>query len=306
MTASHGKTGRRGMTLIEVLLALALLALLSVFVVQVVRSVLGLWQTGERRSQGDLAFQATLELFRSDLSALHLGSRGWMILDEEIVVPGGEAEAGWTLPRLRFLAEGIAPDDGPAEPDAPVEVAWYLVPSDPVHSRLSRLMRLARRETPEGTLRDDRFFHQLAAGGEGVLLLDGVAWTSFEGRDRSDRTGSILRVPPGRSDFPVELNLHLERIPASVKRHAPRLDQELTLLGKSLVLRGSPPVERPSFGLLGKEWIRLGGGFPRMRVAQRAERGTRVVAHPAGAALLLPETVEGRFPLPAGGRRIVP
>jgi len=91
MKSPRAGTGRRGMTLIEVLLALALLAILSVFVVQVIRSVLGLWQTAERRSQGALAFQATLELFRSDLSALHLGSRGWMILDEKIVVPGGEA-----------------------------------------------------------------------------------------------------------------------------------------------------------------------------------------------------------------------
>ncbi|MFQ5748407.1 MAG: prepilin-type N-terminal cleavage/methylation domain-containing protein [Planctomycetota bacterium] len=306
MTARRAESGRRGMTLIEVLLALALLAILSVFVVQVVRSVLGLWQTGERRSQGDLAFQATLELFRSDLSALHLGSRGWMILDEEIVVPGGEAEAGWTLPRLRFLAEGSAPDDGSDNPDAPVEIAWFLVPSDPAHSRLSRLMRLARRETPEGSLRDDRFFRRLVARGEGLLLLDGVAWTAFGSRDRLDQTESVLRVSPGRSDFPVELTLHLERIPGSARRHAPLLDQELTPAGRSLVLRGSPPVEMPPFGLLGKEWIRLGGGYPRMRTALRAARGTRVLAHPPGSALLLPEIVEGRFPLPAGGRRIVP
>ncbi|HBF22436.1 MAG TPA: hypothetical protein DDW23_01355, partial [Planctomycetes bacterium] len=38
----------------EVLLALALFAMLALFVAGTVRSVLGIWQQGERRGRGDL------------------------------------------------------------------------------------------------------------------------------------------------------------------------------------------------------------------------------------------------------------
>ena len=52
---------RRGMTLLEVTLALGLLAVLSVFVMQVINSVTDLWSSGERRGRGDLRQDCLLE-----------------------------------------------------------------------------------------------------------------------------------------------------------------------------------------------------------------------------------------------------
>ena len=57
--------GRRGMTLLEVSLALGLLAILSVFVMQVMNSVTDLWSSGERRGRGDLVFAQAVERLRA-------------------------------------------------------------------------------------------------------------------------------------------------------------------------------------------------------------------------------------------------
>jgi hypothetical protein len=114
------------------MLALVLFSMLSLFVFSIVNSVLGLWQTGERRGSGDLSFAAAVERLRSDLHALHTGPRGWMIVDDYEARASEGDQPPWRLPRLRFLAHGGSlPADDPSGRNA-VEVAWLLVPTDPL------------------------------------------------------------------------------------------------------------------------------------------------------------------------------
>ena len=81
------------------LLALALFGMLSLFVFSIINSVLGLWQTGERRGSGDLSFAAVVERLRGDLGAMHTGPRGWMILDDYEARGSEGDQPPWRLPR---------------------------------------------------------------------------------------------------------------------------------------------------------------------------------------------------------------
>jgi len=84
---------QRGMTLLEIMIALLLLGVLSTFVVNVVDSVVGLWQQGERRGRGDLVYASVAERFQADLRALHLGERGWMVIDDYVARPATDETA---------------------------------------------------------------------------------------------------------------------------------------------------------------------------------------------------------------------
>ena len=74
-------SNRRGMTLLEVTLALTLFGMLAAFILGIIDSVLGLWQAGERRGRGDLVFATATERLRSDLGALHRGPDGWLVIE---------------------------------------------------------------------------------------------------------------------------------------------------------------------------------------------------------------------------------
>lgn len=297
---------RRGFTLVEVLLALAIFAALSLFVFGVVRAVLGLWQSGERRGRGDLEFAAALGRLRSDLGALHTGSRGWLELDWYEAAPAVGAEPAWRLPRLRFLARGDAlpGDDGSGR--AAVEVAWLLVPDALAPGgRLARLVRLAQVESPSLSLADDGDLAGQLRAGRGDTVLDGIARAEFRLLEADGSVRSEASIAPRQPyGFPPELELRLERVAGDLRQLPPRLDEDLGDGSTRLVLRGSAPARLAEYALIEREWLRVGGQFPLLSAIERGARDSLPSAHPRGAPVWLPEGFSGRAALSAGGRRL--
>lgn len=297
---------QRGMTLIEVMLALALFAMLSLFVFGIMNSVLGLWQTGERRGSGDLAFAAAVERLRSDLGALHTGPRGWLILDDYEARPAEGDQPPWRLPRLRFLAHGGSlPADDPSGRKA-VEVAWVLVPSDPSgDTRLTSLMRLSRIEDGDAQFDDERGFSAAMRAGGGIPMLDGVLWADFV-LALQDGEEAREHLVPAESplDFPVSLDLRVERVGQDALKRPVVLDNDLGASGTRMVLRGTAPLAAPSHVQIDQEWIAVNGSFPRFGVVERAARNTNPSDHRRGTRVFIPEIYDARATLAANGRRV--
>ena len=228
----------RGMTLMEVLLALALFAMLALFVAGTVRSVLGIWQQGERRGRGDLVFAAAMERIRGDMAALHTGPRGWLVLDDwEARPPSGDNPA-WRLPRLRFLARGAAlPADDPLSRRG-VEIAWLVVP-ETTTSRLCRLVRLAQVEGSGVSFAGDATgLLRRALSTEAMVVLDGVAWADLTFLDNDGERKSTLGIASNQPySFPSELSVKVERVAGNFRNRPPSLDQDLVGGGTSLVRR---------------------------------------------------------------------
>jgi prepilin-type N-terminal cleavage/methylation domain-containing protein len=297
---------KRGLTLIEVMLALGLFAMLSLFVFSVVNSVLGLWQSSERRGSGDLAFAAIIEQWNTDLAALHTGSRGWMVLDQWQARPAEQDQPAWMLPRLRFLALGASlPSDDPAGRSA-VEVLWMQVPVDIQNSRLTRLVRASQIEGSGPSFYDDRTADALGRAGAGVAMLDGVAFVEMQMMSPEGENVSTYRVPPDTPfDFPQYLGLSIDRIATSAQRRPIELDQDLSASQSKLVLRGSTPLRVPQYVLIQDEWLQVNGNFPSLSVVEHGSRNTRISDHRRGDAVGVPENYQARIHLAAGGLRVV-
>jgi type II secretory pathway pseudopilin PulG len=146
--SSRGRVGRRGLTLVELILALGLFAFLMLAVFQILDRSLSLWRRAETR-RALLAQAASLsDLLARDLASLDAGSRGdllaeWGAFD---TVGDGADDAKW--PRLRFVRQASAADvlrlpadAAPAEPRSDgvtavpraraglTEVVWLVVPA---------------------------------------------------------------------------------------------------------------------------------------------------------------------------------
>jgi prepilin-type N-terminal cleavage/methylation domain-containing protein len=297
---------RRGMTLIEVMLALVLFSMLSLFVFSVVNSVLGLWQTGERRGSGDLSFAAAVERLRSDLGALHTGPRGWMIVDDYEARASEGDQPPWRLPRLRFLAHGGSlPADDPSGRNA-VEVAWLLVPSDLLgDTRMTRLIRIARVEDGDSVFDDERKFMAAVRSRGGTPMLDGVLWAEFNFALPDGGAAQDYRVPADSPfNFPSSLQLSIERVGPNAQQRPLTLDDDLGVSGTSITLRGNPPLEAPSFVLIGQEWIAVNGIFPRLTVVEHGVRATNPSDHLRGSTILSPESYQATCRVASDGRRI--
>jgi prepilin-type N-terminal cleavage/methylation domain-containing protein len=298
---------RSGMTLIEVVLALALMALLGVFIVGVLRSVLGIWQASELRGRGDLAFHAATERLQRDLDAFSNGPRGWIRLDRWRARAATEEEPAWYLPRLRFLADGAGLRGDDPSGARGVEVMWLLVPEDVVNTRLCRLVRYAVPEGDGPSLLEDSAADRLAREGGGLAVLDGVAWLdlAWEEADGSRRDEGF--VPPEEPyDFPRRLEVSLDRVSGRAREKPPTLDADLGSGAVRLDLRGDAPFDFAPHVLVGREWIEVAGRFPRLTVTERAARGSAAAEHPRGAAVLMAQSASARLSLPAGGRRLQP
>ena len=291
----------RGMTLLEILLGLMLIGLLSTFVINVVDSVVGLWQNGERRGRGDLVYATVAERFQSDLRALHLGPRGWLIIDDYVAQQETEAEAEWRLPRLRFLADGrgLKADD-PAGVNA-VELMWALVPETANGSRMARLVRVSQVELGDESLMNSSYAMNMARSGQATTLLDGVAFLEF------GIPGSLSLAFESSSysglNFPSTIEMRLERVAGNIRSKAPILDVAINDDSAQVVLRGQSPLEIPEFALIGSEWVRVSGSFPRMNFSARGQRGTFANAHPARASVYFPEVYSSLHNILIKGRR---
>lgn len=298
---------RRGMTLLEVTLALGLLAVLSVFVMQVINSVTDLWSSGERRGRGDLVFATAVERFRGDLAALHRGRRGWFILDSYIAEPEEEGQPAWRLPRLRFLAEGAAlPDLDPSGRHG-VEVMWVVEPErSGTNNRLARLVRYGQIEGDGVGLRDGGQAERLRRQGDGLVVLDGLLWAEFHAADpiRGGALSERLRIEPNMPvDFPSRIDLLVEGVSGALRERPPVLDDEVSAETINIRVRGTAPLEQPTYALIEREWVQLGGNFPQLTLPQRGVRDSIPMPHPARTPIYMPESHQAVNPLPGQGRR---
>ncbi|MBT5120552.1 MAG: hypothetical protein HOM34_07520 [Planctomycetes bacterium] len=296
------------MTLIEVILALGLFALMSVFLTQTISSVLGIWQAGERRGRGDLVWAATASRFASDLDAIHLGRRGWLILDTWEASPANEQNPAQILPRLRFLARGEAVDfDGSPERGA-VELAWVLMPETDDYGSLRRIVRLSQPENKidsSMSFQNDSYFTALLRGGAGMTVVDSVAWCAFTTEGLTQSSASTAFIAPREPvDFPQWVGLQLERVDAASRRKPHHLDDAISASPTPLTLRGQAPTHDLGFVLIEGEWMRLSGQWPTYQASLRGLRNSNAAAHERGAIVWLPDTFQGQWPLPSSGRRL--
>jgi prepilin-type N-terminal cleavage/methylation domain-containing protein len=292
---------QRGMTLLEIMIALLLLGVLSTFVVNVVDSVVGLWQQGERRGRGDLVYASVAERFQADLRALHLGERGWMVIDDYVARPATDETAEWRLPRLRFLATGAGLTADDSSGTHAVEVMWVLVPENVLKSRFARLVRVAQLESTSASLRESGAASSAVQGVNSTTIVDGVLNLTID----VDGSSSFLSDAYSATHFPPSLNLNIERVSGNSRKKPPRLDGSVDGENANAVLRGIAPATLPPMALVGEEWVRVGGSFPRISFTARGQRSTLAVSHSAGSFVYFPSLYSSRHQLLNYGKRVV-
>lgn len=294
---------QKGMTLIEVMLALFLFGLLAAFVIQIMDSVLNLWSAGERRGRGDLVYASTVERFRGDLRAMHTGPRGWMIVDSWEIPGSEDGDPSTFMPRLRFLADGASLPSIEPTGQAAVEIMWSLVPEVP-GSPVNRLVRFAQVETPSAPLQDPRVAREMLRSGTGLVVMDGVLWTEFAVQDGGVRRTDYRADSYQPFHFPSSVELVVDHVSGSARKHPPLLDNGMSSEPSSIKLRGSGPLKMPAMVLVEEEWISVGGRFPSISFHGRGQRGTLPREHAARSEVFFPTRYASHSPVPAGGRRL--
>jgi prepilin-type N-terminal cleavage/methylation domain-containing protein len=139
---------RRGVTLVELLLALAIFSFLAIAVFQILDRSLSLWRRTETR-RGLLAqASAVSDLLARDLSGLEGGPRGDLVAEWVLYDTDGDGVAETKWPRLRLVRQASAADvqrlqqearaeagqgESATPPPMPgeglVEVLWLVVPA---------------------------------------------------------------------------------------------------------------------------------------------------------------------------------
>lgn len=144
--------GRRGLTMVELVLALGLLSLLLVVVFQLLDRTLSVWRRAETRRSLLEQGSAIADLFARDLRGIEGGARGDCVIDWVTFDTDGDGRAESKWPRVRLVrqasareigrmladerAERVAQgetegDDAPLEIGKPglVEVVWLVAPA---------------------------------------------------------------------------------------------------------------------------------------------------------------------------------
>jgi len=200
---------RRGMTLIELLIAVGLASILMLAVFRLLDTSLSLWSRGEVRRGALEQASATAELLSHDLRSLHRGAQGdllaeWVPFDAD---RDGANERFW--PRLLLVRQGSpaemarvaraaeagaesdvdadteasGPDDASFKPRRPagglLEIAWVVLPSseDPAEGVLWRAER-ALDDPDSVSYFSQGYFDSMGRAPVGVLneVTGGVLW----------------------------------------------------------------------------------------------------------------------------------
>jgi len=152
MSAGAVSRSRRGLTLLELVLAVGLFAILSLAVFQLLEGTLGTWRKSEVRRNQMETCTAVLELVAKDFGSLEGGSRGDLVVEWETfdTDADGGRESMW--PRMRMVRQASAADAARvaqmtgAQIDGPdlTEVCWAVLPTvgDPAVGTLWRGERL--------------------------------------------------------------------------------------------------------------------------------------------------------------------
>lgn len=322
---------RRGLTLVELVLALGIAALLVLGLLQLLDGALGLWGRADQRRSSSEASAAIGEQLALDVGELELGARGDFLLDWARFDFDGDGLARLPLPRLRLIRPAtpaelarLAPGAEPAH-EALLEVAWALLPGVAVAGGAPRELVLWRGERVQGapgaSYFDPAFFggagtppvgalHELSGGvlwfelacASGTSELEqgwrvgdapGEARASWDARGASrpdpeacvfNESGANQRSGLGPLALPRRVRAVLElESEAERKRHT-RLAAPLAANEAQLqVLDGERLPAAGSALLVGEEWLELLSVDGPRATVRRALRGTRAMAHEAGA-----------------------
>jgi hypothetical protein len=128
---------RRGLTLIELVLATALLMVLVLAVFSLLDGSLSLWRRAETRRALTEQGSVVLELLDRDLRALESGERGDLLADWVRFDTDADGVGDHGFPRLRMVRQAseaeLARMAGPGSPPplgpALIEVCWLLSPT---------------------------------------------------------------------------------------------------------------------------------------------------------------------------------
>jgi len=322
---------RRGLTLVELVLALGIAALLVLGLLQLLDGALGLWGGADQRRSHSEAAAAVGEQLAQDAGELELGVRGDFLLDWARFDFDGDGLARLALPRLRLVRPAtpaelarLAPGAEP-EHDALLEVAWALLPGTAMPKGEARELVLWRGERVQGangaSYFDRAFFGNAGRPPVGALheLTGGVLWFELacasgaselafgwrvgdgpgearaswdaRGLGRPDaeacefnESGARMKLGLGPVLLPRRVRAVLElESEADRKRHT-RLAAPLAANDAQLQVVDGARLPAPGSALLvGEEWMELLSVAGAQATVKRALRGTRAMAHEAGA-----------------------
>jgi len=161
-------------------------------------------------------------------------------------------------------------------------------------------------ESAPRSLREESWITSLARSGAGLVVLDGVLHASFGAREvataQAEAKLQIASYAP--YGFPFEIEFQVERVSGGQRRKPPILDDALEDSGGQPLLRGTPPFKMADRVMIGREWLHLGGSWPRFHAIERGVRASLATPHERGAPVWIPELDACVAPLIAGGRRL--
>ena len=191
--ATGSARARRGLTLVELIVALGLLALLFGAIAQILDRTLGLWQKTETRRELVDEGAAVLELLAGDLASGEGGPRGDLVAEWIGFDTSGDGGRDTYWPRLRLVRQAsrgefarLAAGGAGGADLGLVEVAWAVLPAYAAHESAKDPALAA-----EGVLwRGERI-----AGSQGLSLFEPGAFRA-DGRPVAGRlnevTGGVL------------------------------------------------------------------------------------------------------------------
>jgi len=196
MSQSSPLKSRRGLTLLELVLAVGLFAILSLAVFELLEGTLVTWRKSEvRRNQMETS-TAVLELFAKDFQSLEGGSGGDLVVEWDTFDTNSDGGRETVWPRIRLVRQASASDaarvalQAQQRVDGPdlTEVCWAVLPTSGdesvgtlwrgerlVHGGLSES---ANASTPGVSFFDASFVKRDGSveGGSLDELTDGVLW----------------------------------------------------------------------------------------------------------------------------------
>lgn len=177
---------RRGLTLIELVLATGLLTVVVLAVFTLLDGSLALWRRSETRRSLSEQGAALLELLERDLRGLEPGARGDLLVDWVRFDTDGDGVGDQAWPRLRLVRQASVAElaaraqagEAPLGP-ALIEVCWAV--------------------TPAGSEPDERAEGVLWRGERKLDEAGGISYfdPAFFGRDRRPRAGALEEVGGG-------------------------------------------------------------------------------------------------------------
>ena len=110
MSRQRAQRGRRGLTLLELVLAVGLFAILSLAVFELLEGTLVTWRKSEVRRNQMGTSTAVLELIARDFQSLEGGSRGDLVVEWETFDTNSDGGRETVWPRIRLVRQASASD----------------------------------------------------------------------------------------------------------------------------------------------------------------------------------------------------